>query len=212
MAAQLVAGLVTEDTTIGLGPGRTIIETCARLTNLAHCDVVQLTGVATGEPEDDLRALMTLSSVARGRMLPLYAPFLPTDAAAARVIAAQPSAIQALHRMNHLDVAVLTVGGWPESSQLATQLDDIGELRSLEKWGVVGEIGTTLLDAKGSEVHALDGRLIGITTEQLAAVPTTLALGGGIGKRRAVVATLRSGLVDMIVTDARTASVAIDNA
>jgi DNA-binding transcriptional regulator LsrR (DeoR family) len=154
---------------------------------------------------------MTLSSVAQGGMLPLHAPFLPTDVAAARVIAAQPSVIQALRRMNHLDVAVLTVGGWPDSSQLATQLEEMGELRDLERWGVVGEIGTTLLDANGREVHALDRRLIGITTEQLAAVPTLLALGGGIGKQRAVVATLMSGLVDIIVTDARTARAAIDN-
>lgn len=212
MAARLMAALVSEDHTVGLGPGRTILEMCTRVTDLPSCNVVQLTGVATRHPEDSLRALMTLSGVAEGGMLPLHAPLIATDAAAARIITAQPSVKQALRRMDHLDLAVLTVGGWPDSSLLAAQLDDMGDLPHLEGSGVVGEIGTTLIDASGKEVRALDGRLIGITTEQLATVPTTLTLGGGIGKRRAVIAALQSGLLDIIVTDAPTARVAIDSA
>jgi DNA-binding transcriptional regulator LsrR (DeoR family) len=210
-AARLIAELVNEDDTIGLGPGRTIMETCAQVTALPTCDVVQLTGVAAEGPEESLASILALSNVAGGKMVPLHAPFLPTDAAAAAVIAAQPSVKQAFRRMDHLDIAVLTVGGWPDSSLLATRLEEAGEMHHLEEFGVVAEIGTTLLDAKGKVTPAMDGRLIGITTQQLAAVPTTLALGGGIGKRLAVVSALRSGLVDIIVTDARTAHEAIES-
>ena len=85
--------------------------------------------------------------------------------------------------------------------RLATQLADSGELAPLLSRGVVAEIGSTLLDADGGPVLSLEHRLIGISTEQLARVPMRVALGGGPGKQVAVIAAMKSGLIDMIVTD-----------
>lgn len=210
LAARLVSELIDEDDIVGLGPGRTIVETCKLIVDVPTCDIVQLTGGATSEPEANLLAIMRLSRVAKGRMFPLYAPFLATDPASARAIAAQPAVRHALLRMDQLDKAVLTVGGWPHSSLLATHLEELGELESLLEHGVVAEFGTTLLDAEGREVKELEGRLIGVTTDQLAKVPVRVAIGGGPGKQEAVVAVLKSGLVDVVVTDERIARVAID--
>lgn len=212
VAAKLVKELIVEDDIVGLGPGRTIVEMCAKITDIPMCDVVQLTGVATSEAEESLRAVMTLSSIARGRMFPMHAPLVATDAAAARAISAQPAIKQALHRMDRLHKAVLTIGGWPTSSLLAEQVRQLGELPRLQREGVVAEIGTTLLDANGREVHALEGQIIGISTEQLARVPVTIAIGGGAGKEQAVLAALRSGFVDILVTDVQTARAAIASA
>ncbi|MBT2517867.1 hypothetical protein J7E29_10510 [Streptomyces sp. ISL-90] len=210
IAARLIAELIEEDDIVGLGPGRTIVETCALISEVPTCDVVQLTGVATSDPASHLNAIMQLSSVAKGRMFPLHAPFVTTDLASARTIAAQPPIKQALQRMNRLDKSVLTVGGWPQSSLLATQLDELGELAPLLDQGVAAEIGTTLLDTNGRELHTLDGRLIGLSTEQLSNVPVRVALGGGPGKQLAVLAVLRSGLADIVVTDEHTARIAIE--
>lgn len=209
LASRLLSDLIAEDDIVGLGPGRTIVQTCELIVDVPTCDVVQLTGVATPGPEANLNAIMRLSQVAKGRMFPLYAPFLATDTASARTIAAQPAVHQALQRMDQLDKAVLTVGGWPASSQLATQLGELGELESLLAQGVVAEFGTTLLDAEGRELKALEGRLIGLNTLQLAKVPLRVALGGGPGKQKALVAALKSGLVDVVVTDERAARLAL---
>lgn len=211
VTARLLTELIVEDDIVGLGPGRTIVEMCSKITEIPMCDVVQLTGVATSEAEESLRAVMTLSSVASGRMFPLHAPLVATDAAAAQAISAQPAIKQALHRMSRLDKAVVTIGGWPASSLLADQVRQLGDLPRLEREGVVAEIGTTLLDANGREVHGLDGHTIGISTEQLTRVPMTIAIGGGAGKERAVLAALKSGFVDILVTDVQTARAAIDS-
>ncbi|TFV84718.1 hypothetical protein E4V99_06625 [Microbacterium sp. dk485] len=210
VAAGLVTGMIGDDDVVGLGPGRTIVEMCARIVDVHTCDVVQLTGVATDQPETYLDAILRLRTVAKGRMFPLHAPFLTTDRRSARVITGQAPVTQALQRMDHLDMAVLTVGGWPSSSLLATQLAQSGELEGLLEAGVVAEIGTTLLDEHGRVVRSLEGRLIGVTTDQLARVPTRVAIGGGPGKRQAVVAALKSGLIDAIVTDQVTARRAMD--
>lgn len=211
VTARLMADLITEDDVVGLGPGRTIVEMCTKINAVATCDVVQLTGVVTSEVDAGVRAVMTLSRVAGGRMFPLYAPFVTTDAASARTIVAQPAVHQALQRMNRLDKTVLTIGGWPNGSLFAEQMREFGKLRLLEEAGVVAEIGTTLLDEHGRELHLLDDHTVGISTRQLTQVPVKVAIGGGREKERAVLAVLRSGLVDVLVTDVRTARLAIEN-
>ena len=44
LAARLVSELIDEDDIVGLGPGRTIVETCELIVDVPTCDVVQLTG------------------------------------------------------------------------------------------------------------------------------------------------------------------------
>lgn len=211
VAAKLFVELVEEDQVVGLASGRTIIEMCAKIRNVPTCDVVQLTGVATNDAGEGLRAVMSLTSIARGRMFPLHAPMVTTTVAAGNVIMVQPAVKRSLDRMGSLDMAVLTIGGWPDSSLLAGQAKLMGDLDRLMDTGVVAEIGTTLLDANGKEVSALNGRIVGISTEQLARIPKKIGIGGGPGKKRAVVAALRSGLLDALVTDVHTAKFALEN-
>lgn len=211
VTAKLFMELVEEDQVVGLGSGRTIIEMCGHVRDVPTCDVVQLTGVATTDVGESLRAVMTLSSIARGKMFALHAPMLATNAAAGRVIAAQPAVKQSLQRMGHLDIAVLTIGGWPDSSLLADQVSMLGELEGLMRAGVVAEVGTTLLDADGKILSEFEGRITGISTDQLMQIPRKIVIGGGPGKERAVVAALKSGLADVMVTDVRTAKFALDH-
>jgi DNA-binding transcriptional regulator LsrR (DeoR family) len=207
----MLAETIEEDDLVGVGPGRTILEAVGLLTALPSCDAVQLTGVASEDPVGNLRSLMRMTELSGGRLHPLHAPLVSTDAAARTAIAGQPAAADVLTRMNRLDKAVLTVGGWPDSSLLARQFAETGELDDMLSQGVVGEFGTTLLDAAGREVHALESRFIGITTEQLARIPLSIALGGGPGKEIALRAVLRSGLARIMVTDAFGAAYVLAN-
>ncbi|KJL18928.1 Deoxyribonucleoside regulator [Microbacterium azadirachtae] len=209
VAARVLAETIEEDDLVGVGPGRTILETLGMLTTLPSCDAIQLTGVASSDPMGSLRALMRMSEVSGGRQHPLHAPFVSTDAAACTAISSQPAVADVLRRMGRLDKAVLTVGGWPESSLLARQLDALGELERMLEAGIVAEFGTTLLDSGGREVRTLEDRFIGVTTEQLARVPLSMALGGGPGKDVALLAVLRSGLVNVVITDAARARFAL---
>jgi DNA-binding transcriptional regulator LsrR (DeoR family) len=212
VTAAYLSDNVSEDSVLGIGPGRTIIGVCELIENMAVCDIVQLTGVATREPEESLQAIYKLSRASRGKTFPLHAPLLATTEQSAQAIVSQPSVQEALRRISKVDKAVLTIGGWPNSSLLADMLADSGELDALIGKGAVAEIGTTILDAKGRVVTELDSRTIGITTEQLNRVPYRIGLGGGIGKREAVLATLSSGIIDMVVTDADTARAVLDSA
>jgi len=205
VGAHVLQDLIREDDVVGLGPGRTLLEMSRYVTDAPNCDMVQLTGSATTASADSLRAISAITQVARGRMFPLHAPFFITDTAAARAIAAQPLIRQTLQRMDRLDLAVLSIGGWPDASLLAGMLRDSGDLDDFMARGAVAEFGTTVLDAEGREMDVLSERLIGISTAQLRRVPVKIAIGGGPGKSTALMATLRSGLVDVLVTDAQSA-------
>lgn len=210
--ARVFADLVTEDDAVGIGPGRTILEMSRHLAEIPSCDIVQLTGAATTTAEDSQQAIATLSQFAEGRMFSLHAPFFITDERAAAAITAQPLIRQTLQRMDRLDVAVLSVGGWPRASLLADMVAHSGELDEVLAHGTVAEIGTTLLAEDGREITTISDRLVGISTTQLRRVPLKIAIGGGTGKKRALLAVLRSGLVDVLITDARCARFALDAA
>lgn len=206
VAAQVLMEVVPDDGLVGLGPGRTIVEMTKHLAGMPRCDIVQLTGVVSEEHWSHVRALMALTEISGGRVFLLPAPFLVTDQPSKRVIVAQPAVRDALKRMDHLDVSVLTIGGWPGSSLLADQVlsqETMDPGATYEK--VCGEIGTTIFDAEGKRLDTLDDRMIGITSEQMLHVPLRVALGGGPEKRDAVWGALRAGLIDILVTDTSTA-------
>jgi DNA-binding transcriptional regulator LsrR (DeoR family) len=81
-----------------------------------------------------------------------------------------------------------------------------GTLESLARAGAVGDIALRFFDAEGAPVQsALDERILGITTEQLHRAPRVVAVAGGPGKVEAIHAALKSGIVDVLITDQDTA-------
>jgi DNA-binding transcriptional regulator LsrR (DeoR family) len=66
---------------------------------------------------------------------------------------------------------------------------------------VAAEISGVLVDADGGPVASdLTERMIGITAEQMRAVPEVIAIVYGTAKVRAVLAAVRGGMVDTLVT------------
>jgi DNA-binding transcriptional regulator LsrR (DeoR family) len=52
----------------------------------------------------------------------------------------------------------------------------------------------------------LDERVIGISLEELAGIPRVMALAGGASKTLAIMGALRTGAIDVLVTDRFTAA------
>ena len=99
------------------------------------------------------------------------------------------------------------VGAWgnPPVSRMIDCFDE-DEVRDLKGRGVVADLCGLLLDRDGKLVEAIEGERIGISPEQLDTAGTALIICGGSEKRRALDAVLRSGLVDILVTDAGSAA------
>lgn len=80
------------------------------------------------------------------------------------------------------------------------------ELSELRQLGAVGDICLRFFDIHGRPVQSsFDSRVIGISREGLRLVPRVVAVAGGWRKLQALHGTMRSGLVDVLITDSGTA-------
>lgn len=210
VTARFIQETVEEDDVLGFTPGRTLVLASRAVTRLPWADVVQLTGVGLPRLEDGVEVISNVGRAAGGATYPLFVPILID--AEAQPILRHPMIKGTMGRFRHTSKAFLTIGGWPDSSLLAQILADGGERDVYEEHGVVAEVGTSLLDIDGRSVSGLGDRFIGIPEDQLRTVPLRVAIGGGQGKHDAVIATLRSGLADVLITDVRSAELALESA
>lgn len=67
--------------------------------------------------------------------------------------------------------------------------------------GAVGDVSTRFFNAAGEPVHVLDDRLIAIEWSQLKGIPLVIGMAAGLEKRAAILGALRSGCLDVLVTD-----------
>ncbi|MBP2381358.1 sugar-binding transcriptional regulator [Brachybacterium sacelli] len=207
ITARYLQDTVVEDDVLGFTPGRTLVLASRAVPSLPWADVVQLTGVGWSRLEDGVEVISNIGRATGGATYPLYVPILIDPEA--RPILRHPVIKEAMGRFRHATKAFLTIGGWPDSSLLAQILTESGEREAFEARGVVAEIGTNLLDIDGNSVSGLENRFIGISEKDLLDVPLRVAIGGGAGKERAVLATLRSGLAHVVITDVRSAELAL---
>ncbi len=80
------------------------------------------------------------------------------------------------------------------------------ELEAVKAAGGVGDIGLRFFDAEGQPVKMpLDERVIGMTLVDLSKIDRVIALAGGRSKTLAIHGALKSGAIDLLVTDKFTA-------
>jgi len=67
--------------------------------------------------------------------------------------------------------------------------------------GAVGDMSTRFFNGAGEPVHVLDDRLIAIEWEQLKGIPLVIGMAAGLEKHVAILGALRTGCLDVLVTD-----------
>ncbi|KJL22117.1 Sorbitol operon regulator [Microbacterium oxydans] len=202
-AADLLSEIVTDGDVLGLTAGRTLTAMAGHLRTLATCEVVQLAGVAAPTPENGVEVIRQVSRISGGRSRAIFAPLLVETAATASALRREPGIMETFRRFDSVTKAVVAVGSWsPPDSQLYDNAGRAGALDELLAAGVKAEICATLIDESGAVVGSVAERSLAVSTEQLRHIPEVIAVAGGPSKTGAVIAALRSGIVDSLVTDA----------
>lgn len=202
-AARLVSEIVTADDILGLAWARSVSAMCSALADLPSCCVVQLTGAL---PEADVPAssidlVREAAQASGGPAYYFYAPLIVPAAATARALRQQPEVARALTQIAKVTKAAVGVGAWAAGQSTLFDAVDAKEQRRLYNQGVRADVSGVLLDADGTPVStALSERMIGITAEQMLAVPDVIAIVYGPAKAPAVLAAMRGGYVDSLVT------------
>ena len=202
-AAQLLQEIVTTDDVLGLTWARSVCAMAAELTRLPAVPVVQLTGALTRTDVDEssVELVRRVARVSNGPAHYFYAPMIVSDAATAHALRHQPEVASCFGRFGGVTVAVVGIGAWAPGQ--STVFDALGaaERADLAARGVCAEVAGAVLDGDGKLLDtSLAERLIGVTGAQLQHVPLVVGVPYGRAKAVAVRASLRSGIVDALVT------------
>jgi lsr operon transcriptional repressor len=77
---------------------------------------------------------------------------------------------------------------------------------------VVGDIGLWLFDANGEVLLPKEDNLLAVSPAELRACPLVIAVASGGLKARAILAALRGGYVDILITDEHAARLVLEAA
>jgi len=199
-AAAWIPDLLPTDKPVGVGWGATLGQIAGLLPPLEGSRaVVQICGVipglerGTGPTELAMRFAERLGG-------PLYALAAPamTGRAAHRELLDNEVLRPTLAQFDKLGVALVGIGA--------------GERFPGAPADAAGHILVHLFDDAGAPVTpGTDNHALAMTSEQLRAT-RVIAVAGGAGKERAILGALRSGLVDVLVTDRARAEYALEGA
>jgi DNA-binding transcriptional regulator LsrR (DeoR family) len=213
-AAQLLSEVITPQDVLGLAWARSVSAMARALPRLPGIPVVQLTGALSSPDGHDssVDVVRDVASAAGGPAHVFYAPFTVPDAATARALRQQPEVARAFDQLPSVTKAVAGVGLWAPGHSTLYDASSEGDRQALRRLGVCADISGVFLTAEGEPVGTeLAERMVGITAEQMRAIPEVIAIPWGTAKAPAVHAALRSGLINGVVTHTALARVLLDH-
>jgi DNA-binding transcriptional regulator LsrR (DeoR family) len=133
----------------------------------------------------------------------LAAPAIARSAQSRAELMEMPGIKEVLAEGAACDVAVVGAGGLlPASTIVQAGYFGLEEFLDLEERGVVGEICCHFLDAAGEPcLPEFSERIVGLTLDQLKAIPKVIGIATGAEKAPSLAAVLNGGYVGTLVCD-----------
>ncbi|MEW1959388.1 sugar-binding domain-containing protein [Kineococcus sp. NPDC059986] len=175
-----------------------------RYTSDEAVEVLPLAGSRGGRSSDanPHEVAGALARAIGGTAYHLPAPLLATTPEAAQTIRGLEEVRATLEAAAAADALVVGVGGTVRAAQALRRSVTEAEFEALRDLGAVGDVSARFFDADGAPVlGAVDDRVIGLTLEQMRRIPTRVGIAGGAEKRLPLSTALRTGLVNVVVTD-----------
>lgn len=172
--------------------------------------VVQSLG-GVGNPTAEVHATeltRRLAELLKGEPVLLPVPGVVGSAAARQVLEQDPHVRRAMELFAQITVALVGIGSMEPSPLLARSgnVFSADELDAVTRSGAVGDVCLRFFDQHGKPVpNPLDERVIGLTLDDLQAIPRSLAVAGGSRKLDAIRGALSGRLITDLVTDLHTA-------
>lgn len=196
--------------TVGIGWGRTMLAVAAAVKPQALPDlrVVQATGGTTAAiPYTPEAVAARLSEALSAQVVPLSAPCIVSHPQVRDLLLQEPVLREQMQALSELDTILLGVSSLRPNSTIHTSGFFSNALEQHDHYcDAVGSLLGRFIDASGRPVIGpLDERTIGLALEQLQQVRTRIGVSGGFDKVPALLAALRGGYINVLVTDADTA-------
>lgn len=214
-AGAALASRLKDGMSVGVGWGRTLrlsLQAVPRMSMPKLSVVSLLGGLTRGSAMNPHETASHLADLLDAQCYLIAAPALTDSKATRNVLLGQAMLKEVFEKGEKVDLAFISAG---ELSRSTTMLR-IGiiaphDVESLQKAGAVGDICVHWIDDLGRIVdHPLNSRAMALPPERLKAIPCVILASGGQNKIAPIHGALHGGMVDVLVTDERTAAGVLD--
>jgi len=212
-AANCLLRTLRGEETVALTWGNTLLAmvealqsaTGAPIRDWPRMRVVQPLG-GLGSPEAEVYSAGLVHRLARtigAKPHILAAPGIVASPVVREALLADPQISSTLGLAARADIALMGIGcPTPQSIVMQSSILSVDEFAHLQSLGVVGDIGLRFFDAEGCPVaHEINDRIVGLTMEQIKALPRVIGVAGGKEKFEVIRAALRGKLIKVLITD-----------
>lgn len=206
--AEVLVRSLTEGCVVGLSWGKSVAAVVQQVSPGSYprnIIVVPLSG-GIGSVRQDIVGNTLVIELARkldGQGVTIDAPAIVQRVSTRNELLQEPTVKRVLALATKASVALVGIGSLSEMStwkELGYMNDELQ--RELRKSGVVGDIGCRFFDGNGNKVvNDLDVRTVAMDLADLRAIPRVIGVAWGVHKAEAIVGALRSGAVNILVTD-----------
>lgn len=203
-AAMYIHERIDSTSFINMGYGDTTSRILNHLSNISEfpVNVVSLTGGVNYYLPN------TQSNIFNAKLYLTPTPLLMKNAEMIQAIQKEPSVQQILNMTTLAQLSVVGIGGMDEEATIVTNgMFSNNDFLLLSMKGAVGDILCHFIDEQGELVPSdIEGRLISTSLETLRSLENTIGVAAGQNKVKAILAALRGGYLDILITDEATAS------
>jgi DNA-binding transcriptional regulator LsrR (DeoR family) len=216
-AAETIAARLPTSGTIGIAGGYTIDAVVSALSRMERPELTFVPVVGGWDPRNPLLDSNEMARRMAGRlgasMRLLHAPGMLDTPAMKDALLLESSIAATIRLWSSISLVVMGVSGGPLArpgyGTVMDRLDEAGRQR-LAALGVAGDLAGHLFRLDGSFIEdEWSLRTISIPIEELRRVPEVLIVAAGSNKVAAVLGSLRTGLLSMLITDRPTAEAAL---
>lgn len=209
-AASYIANLIRDEKLIGLGWGTSIYDMVMSLNPDMPCHftaVPLIGGVGETNPILSMNTMVRVfAEKFKANWIPLDIPFIVEDKKIKDSLFANPIVKRVIDAWNKLDMAIVGISSDIEHSPLLKN-GFLGkeQLISLEKRGYVGGILNHFFDNSGNIcLPEIENKLINISLEQIKKTNKVIAIAGGVEKVNSIITAIKSGFINILITDSET--------
>jgi len=218
---ELLAGLVASEldrilvdgSTVAVGMGRNVSSVSEHATPAIRreCNFVSAIGGSYrgGEAMNADHIARRLAARFGGKSESLYAPALVADPAVRKALLENDTVKHTLDKARRADIALIGVGDVSVDSNMARMgWFSAQEISEAKRAGTVGDMmGYDFIDIHGKPAPTpMQGRVIGLTREDLLRIPNVIAVAAETNKVTAMLGALRTGAIDTLATTAGNAA------
>ncbi len=211
-AAEYLRSVITGNEIIGLTWGRSLLSLVDNLPvqNYPDLKVVQMLG-GLGQPQSGYHGADLTRRMAQNfgtRPWLIHSPGIVKTSGICKELKNDIQVKDTLNMAVNADIAVVGIGLFDKDSQLIRDNNILSaeEFNQIKKAGAVGDISLRFFNRKGEFISTpLDDRVVGISSQELRAIPRIIGIAGGDEKYEVLRAVAKANLVNVLITDNITA-------